>query len=312
MEKFNRTRIDTILNTILVKEGIRRACMLQPQDIGEAYHSDTNTHRLLEELIHIFPTLHFSYDYTMYQGIIISQEDFTGRHDIDAIEMGNILGYPCAKEFKEFNENTDKESYWINLNAITDTHKAIPLLSNGCMSLYTIPLFEDYAIKAKEAFLKPKNIDIIKKLGITIVDVVVTVEVKPTNSIIIHKLINYIPLSEKEIEYIYNEIYNLIGVDELSSTFDISNPIHKGMILGLLVQSTHNVLEPFFPIQTRKEYAAILDISKEWESALSTVIQETGYVTTKSRVSDDGEFGKKKRTIKKRRISKKKIKQYKK
>ena len=286
-QDFKRDKIDIFLNTILVQEDIRSACMLQPNGLGEVNQNDPLTKKLLAELKAAFPTLKYSDTYETFQGIIISKKDFNGRTDISLEEMGEILGYPCAKEFDEFSKkteikNTNKQKYWISLDAITSTQETIHLFVNGCISDEKIDKFGEYAIGAKAAFLDPKYTRLLMDLGIEIIDVIVSVREKIDVTFIINKLIKNIPLSYEDIDEIYNILANMdIELDVNIINIDkgiISNPIHKGIILGLMLNSKNDLLDVFgggihrrFP----EEYKKLLKISKEWSDDLLLVLEET-------------------------------------
>ena len=285
-EDFKRERINMFLNTILVQEDIRTAFLFQPINLGEVNQNDPFTKKLLAELKAVFPTLKYSDTYEIYQGIIISKKDFNGRNDISLEEMGEILGYPCAKEFDEFSkkteiENTNKQKYWISLDAITSTQDTIPLFVNGCISDEKIDKFQEYAIGAKAAFLDPKYTRLLMDLGIIIINVIVSVREKIDEATIINKLIKNIPLNDLEIDEIYNKLENIgieLHVDINIHNGIILNPIHKGIILGLMIHHKNHLLDAFGGAIHRRfpeEYKKMLKIEEKLSSDLSLVLEKT-------------------------------------
>ena len=74
-----------LINLILVKERVRPAFLLQPQDKG-----NENIKKIINNIKIYFPELIHSKDYLIYQGIIISYDNFNGR-EISLNEMGRIF-----------------------------------------------------------------------------------------------------------------------------------------------------------------------------------------------------------------------------
>ena len=278
-ERIRNVTFDTFLNSILVYEDIRKGAMLQPQDIKEAYASDPETKKIVEMIKSHFNSLQFSSNYDTYQGIIISKKNYNGQHGINAIEMGKILGYPCYEDFGKISDSDDFYQISLVVTVITTNNDELDLylFTNKCLSDENIHLFDTIATEATKAFKKYK--DVIKTaINITIKEVNVSVNKIVSINSIINKIISNKPLDSQDKDEIMNELYNLIGSsNEMDIPFQFDNPLHKGIILGLLVQSKNNVLSPFFPLHTKHpiEYIKVNQISEEWERELHTIVNQT-------------------------------------
>ena len=107
----------------------------------------------------------------------------------------------------------------------------------------------------------------------------------PVDSII-NKLINNKSLTNNDKDKIENILYNL-GFDSgfesepdiqkyFREKFQYSNPIHKGILLGLLLNEKNNLLEPFIPLQKfPKEDKKVLEITKKWQNDLINLLKKT-------------------------------------
>ena len=125
------TGIDSILNAILVNEDVRPAMLVQPADNHERTGKDTITKTIIARIKDLFPNLIQSENYKTYQGIIISKTEYNGRNDISLELMGDILGYPCSKEFNTINRDVDT-TYGISITATLTNGKEIHLFANVC------------------------------------------------------------------------------------------------------------------------------------------------------------------------------------
>ena len=261
-----------ILNCILVNENVRPAMLVQPADYGEATGKDPKTKHIIEEINKYFPELIQSEAYEVYQGIIISKTDYNGQ-EISLERMGEILGYPCYKEFEQI--DPDEISYIVRLHAVRGDGEEFHLISNACKDKTTLPQFNRLAVNAKQAFNLPKYRELLG--GSTISNVKVIVETDIPIQQLINNLIKNNKLEDMEIDAFINVLYNF-GFSEkmLSYKFQYNNPVHKGIILDLLLRDRFDTLSPFYPIQDYpKQQREINEIIIKYESALIDALEKT-------------------------------------
>jgi hypothetical protein len=101
----------------------------------------------------------------------------------------------------------------------------------------------------------------------------------PTSQII-HRLINRKKLKPIELDKIQNILFNFGFSLELQlyfmDKFQYANPVHRGILLSLLLQEKHNRLSPFYPLQKYPDAdAKIAKITGEWEKELLEVLKKT-------------------------------------
>jgi len=318
MSLIEKIGIDNVLNVILVNENVRPAMLVQPADYGESTHNDPKTKSIIESIKEYFPNLLFSQDYEIYQGVIISNTDeYNGRKDISLEKMGEILGYPCYKDFT--NRNPDEMSYGIEVYVQEKNGKVSQLFANRCKDETNIEKFKTFAEKAKIAFDKEEYKDILQGVNINKVDVNIDRDI-PIQMIINH-LIENKELEQEEIYQIQNILFNFgFSIDfkyDFIDIFQYSNPIHKGILLGLLLNDKNNLLSPFVPLQNYpNQDKQVNEIIEAWEKDILDILEKTKLPSMESSSSESASnqsAGKKKknrkRTIKllsKRKISRRK------
>ena len=196
--------IENVLNVILVNENVRPAMLLQPANYNEATGKDPKTKSIIEAIKNHFPTLLFSEDYQTYQGVIISKTQYNGQ-EISLERMGEILGYPCYKDFNTIDPT--HISYSINVYVKQkNTNETVELFSNICKDETNIEKFKTFAEKAKIALNKKEYHDILNGIEIDKVDVEIE-KIIPTQAII-NKLVNNIQLQQDELNKVQNILFN--------------------------------------------------------------------------------------------------------
>jgi hypothetical protein len=268
--------IDIILNCILVNENVRPAMLVQPVDYKEVTHKCPKTKDIIEGIIKYFPNLILSTDYEKYQGVIISKIDYNGNKTISSKEMGKILGYPCYEDFTTIEH--DKISYSIDIYVKTTQYNQIQILANKCKDETKLEEFNTLSNKAEKAFAKKEYKEILN--GIEVKEVYVeSLQNIPTQTII-NKLLNNKNLEQRELYKVQNILFNFGFSMELEFYFIIyfqyNNPIHKGILLELLLKEKHNILSPFYPLQNYPEQSKkVYEIIEKWEKGLLDILQKT-------------------------------------
>ena len=268
--------ITIILNCILVNENVRPAMLVQPADYKETTHKDPITNAIIEGIIKYFPNLILSTDYENYQGVIISKIDYNANKNIVAKEMGKILGYPCYEDFTTI--DADKINYTIDIYVKTTQYNQIQILANKCKDITKLEEFNSLAKKAEKAFAKKEYKEILN--GIEVNEVYVeSLQNIPTQTII-NKLLQNINLQQTELDKVQNILFNFGFSNELQFYFMIyfqyNNPIHKGILLELLLKEKYNILLPFYPLQNYPEQSKkVCEIIEQWEKGLLNILEKT-------------------------------------
>lgn len=276
MSLIEKIGIENLLNSILVTEDVRPAMLVQPQDYKEVSGKDPKTKSIIERIKKYFPELLQSENYNVYQGIIISKTNYDGQ-EISLNRMGEILGYPCYKDFQTLDRTNTH--YGITLYAVRRNGDRIQLFANVCKDQKMLENFNDIANKAEQAFKKPKYTELLRDVEITNVEVIV--ETIIPDQLIINKLINNEKLEHAEIKQIEDMLYNIGFSEETLLIFFFKcqytfNPVHRGILLSLVINTRHDVIEPFIPIQNYpSQQKRINTITKEWENEVLDTLEKT-------------------------------------
>ena len=260
---------DSLLNAILVNEGVRPAMLVQTVDYNET---------VIAKIKHIFPELKYSDNYKTNQGIIISKtEDYNGRKDISLEIMGDILGYPCSKEFNTINRDRDT-TYGITITATLTTGKEIHLFANLCKDKTKLHEFNDFATKAFSAFHDPKYKDLFQNNVVEKVNVEMVKN--PSIQSILQKLTNRQHVDDDDKSAIENAMFNLgfsdDGINEFHDIFQYNNPVHRGIAIDVLLRSVHDTLSPFYSLQNYPKEEKLVDIiTRKWEKDLLVILAKT-------------------------------------
>ena len=273
--KLNPTHINYLINAMLVNAGARTACLVQPIDYGEIKSTDKNTSYVLKLINEYFPQLYFIDEYLSYQGIIITlNKNLLVDLEIDIItldKMGEILGYPCYKGFSDIDRCKTTYAHNINMSVIIsnnesnvqcDEYNLIANMSDKITDKITHQ-FEKMATDFEKILNESENIKILEKIlsffhdnkgKITKIEVSYEMSDCISTLSLIDVLSNDIEyvLTENEQEAFINVLYNLSFnetiLDNIDETIEYDNPIHKGIILSLLLNEQYDILEPFCPL----------------------------------------------------------------
>lgn len=216
------------INCVLVINDVRNAMLLQAADYKEITHEDPITKNKLNAILKYFPLKHCVLE---FGNVLISKKQYTVNDITSDEKMGEILGYPCAKDFKN-------ATYSISIDAefVLGSVQII-----GMCAKDDYPALNTFASDALRVLQNDPIIGIID----------VTVNMKPilNTQDIINKLISNIELNKDDIYSIENCIYN-IGFPVLATyLFQYNNPFHIGIITTLLSYSIHDPIYPFTPLQ---------------------------------------------------------------
>lgn len=263
--------IENFINLILVSEGVRTGMLLQPQDHGEATGADPKTKTILDAMKIEFSDLIYSENYQMYQGIIISKTNYNGQN-ISLEKMGEILGYPCYKDYETLDRS--KITYMLSIIAKMQNGKQFQIFANLCKNNVS-HIFEIFCKNANSVFSKEEY----TKLFGTVTFNLEIKEIIPPQ-VIIDKLINNVPITSKDIHAITNIIFNFgfddTVVEEIMKNIQYINPIHKGILISLLLNNVNDLLVPFYPLQFYPEQKKIITKTMEnWGDQVLATLMKT-------------------------------------
>ena len=267
--------INNFLNLILVNEHIKPAFLL-----SESICNETTKPHLLSEITKAFPSLKQSINYTIYDGIIISHNDYN-EYKGSSISSQNIEVLLGFSFYENFNHTTNGyNTYTINFNVQLKNGSIENLFTNLCMHITEdiIELLNIFAETATETFHKEKYINLLGEFAVINLYTEIISNISPDT--IIQKLVNNIKLGNDDFYKIREIFINLHFSHNFqiffNSYFQENNNIHKGILIGIIVNSKHSLSTPIQDIPPYKDkYNEIQNIVNEWETNLMLVITQT-------------------------------------
>ncbi len=241
------------INIILVNAGIRNAFLLQYVDYGEFSSMGPTSTKKLSAISNYYPRLKFT---EHEQGMLISRKRIP--YIMDCKSLGQVLDYPCASVYEILDTNQTTYSYHIYITCkIKGKDLSAAIMSNASPLAEYRDEFENLANKYKNALLKNPL------TAPYLVDVFVKEQVHVTTESLFDKLTIDCELEEDDINQIDDVLYNASYKKITYESFDIKNPIHKGILLSILAHQLHNPMEAFYPLTGSKNTDFNLTISKQ-------------------------------------------------
>ena len=260
-----------------MNEGVRSAMLVQPQDYKERTGTDPITLSIVNKIKRLFPEIVSSDKYETYQGTIISKKSYDAKI-ISLGNMGKILGYPCHNDYETLNR--EEPLYDLRL-VVSYNDTEIPLFNNVCKDKKTLDTFTSLSTKAYRALTNEKYKGVLDGIKIHKINrvYVATEDIIPAQHLI-NKMMTKKKLSKEEINALINVLYNMDFSNLLEYEFQYTNPIHKGILLGLLLHGKYDILSPFYPIQKYpKQQEEVGKITIQLENALLDVLEKTKTIT---------------------------------
>lgn len=229
---------NNLINSFLVHEGIRPACLLQYID----YSNKTDAENTLEKIKELYPEL---YHIPNYQGMIISNTNIV--EDLNThSKLGKVLGYPYHDEFDQIlKENIS--GYVIEIIGYykyNDLMYSTQIIVNRCVELNKLKQFKEIEEKANEYIgYKIEDIELIY----------FSLEYeKNYNTIDIIKYVyEYKELNPTILFHIGNIIYNMGIIDDneiINTLFDYDKCFHRWIICMYLrmdlILTKYNLILP--------------------------------------------------------------------
>lgn len=232
-------------------------CILVQNDILPAILIQNDEH--LSALQRYYPELKQT---ESFLGIIVSKKNYI-EQELTYEKMPEILGYPCGGIMKG-------ESYTLGIIA-TVKKEEVELVGYTCKDKTTEKLMRSLAKKASICFhtfeeFKHINVKQYNRENVSVRS-------------LIRKIISKIPLDHDDQNEIINTLWNMNGSDEINNEFkkviQYDNPVHQGMMLGILMQTDNDPLSPFYPLQHHKEHEQVNQILLKLLYGLIAVFKNT-------------------------------------
>jgi hypothetical protein len=243
--------IEEFLNLYLVDNDCRKAYLFQP------YNYDENTIIIKKRLIEKrFPNLIHT---NCQQGTIFSKVNL----DLDKINdntyLADILSFCCPITYHDISV---KYSYHIIVKFKNDIDSIIItyICDNGTCDIHA----EQLCNKIKNTLMPLGNI----------IDVIFNKNTHYSEEYYIDKLSKANEeINKDDIDEINNYLYNMGFSEKLQDYIEyeveFNNPIHRGILIGLLTQSKHDILKPFCPLDEHpKEEKIVNETITKWENLI--------------------------------------------
>jgi hypothetical protein len=248
------------LNAFLVHTGVRPAMLLQPADYNEAVSTDPVSAGKLAKIATAFPDLVYS---NISGETLIAKRAYTEAEIPSSTAMGRFLGYPCADEFESLDH--DGPRVGIEIVVVSRSGQRFQIVAYFCKDESKVPDAVHFATAAEAAFRSDPRLSAI----VDHVELTRRIDRGPTYYI--NRLLAKEPLSEEDKGELINHIWNLGLEHAVRYAYDFENPIHRGILIGLLAFCKHDPSEPFFPLQDRPEYAAVMGITAKLDHELERI-----------------------------------------
>jgi len=262
--------LDVYMNSVLVQNGLRNAMLIQPADYKESVSTDPVTAGKLKALKKAFPELVQS---DIAGETIISKKPYKNTNIKINEDMGKILGFPCAADYTYTLDHPDepKTSIEILVNLKPGGNdEYIQIVVYVCRDDRSFIIAQDFAEKA-EKILKADPI-----VGKIVDSVTASKSVTMPPKYLISQLLSNKLINQADQDEIMNYIWNLGLENAPSYNYDLKNPVHRGILVGLLSVYDNNPIEPFYPLQYRKEHKKVDEITAQWDAALQTIFKQKG------------------------------------
>ena len=248
--------IEEYLNAFLVRAGVRPAMLVQPADYGEATSSDPRTADVLAAIVSAFPDLILS---RVAGETIVATRGYTEADVPTSAAMGRILGYPCADEYGGLDRS--RPTTTIAVVATLRSGKEVQLWANVCRD------DTHYA----EAVRVAAAAQVALQALVVRVEAVRTVNTPP--AALIRLLLEGATLTESQQAEIIDCLWNLGLANASTYRYDFANPVHRGILIGLVAVYANDPLSPFFPLQERPEGAAVEAITARLDGEMAAILE---------------------------------------
>jgi len=277
MDAISTIGLEEYMNCVLVQADVRPAFLIQTANYMK--YSIPYIQRLIElkkeGITHYFPELRVSpvgkKQNDLFDGYLVSKRPYTGAEITSDEQMGTILGYPCAAEYEYVTTHKDESSVAIELLVTLKSGDDIQLMAYVCKDDRTFASATDLAARMEETLLKDPLLT--TKIESVTAKKQIVVPVKA----ILARLIGGQPLTGDEEYELRNQIGNIGFEDEslFEYAYQYNNPVHRGILISLMVYLDNDIMDPFYPLQHHKEHADVQAKINVWGKELARVLDAT-------------------------------------
>jgi len=211
------------------------------------------------------------------QGVLLSKKSFAQNELDNDKSLGKILGFPC--EFDDIltvDGFTEPRSF-VHINvSLQDSCRPISIISFICLESGTTSGKIDTLVnKIKAAFKKDST------LNALITSVESVIEYDYNEDVLIQMLINNETLDKEQKAALDNKFFNMAFSEDfrayMEKNLQYTNPLHRGIAIGILTASKYPLLEPFFPLQNNspEQHAQVDDQTLRWEQYLMETLEQS-------------------------------------
>ena len=237
------------INCFLVTKKVRDGFLFQTIDYNEYDINSPISKKKLNSIKEYFPSLKQTPN---KQGVLLSEKEFSLKDIEDTASLGKILGYQCESLTKIFQEKAEDseiptDTVHIIVNLMDDT--SITIISFMCININDkMDKINELVSKIRKA-LKEEN-----EMKKNIKNVELNIEHEYTPYYLIKLLSNYEKNLTEDEKNSINANLDGIGFSEpfrkyINNYFQYNNPIHRGIMIGLLTYAKYPLLQPFYPLQ---------------------------------------------------------------
>jgi hypothetical protein len=273
------------INVYIVQQDGREGYLFQTIDYGEFSFDSPISGEKLKCFKRDFPQLKYT---PCSQGMMISKKEYNPKDLESDKELARILSFCCALEHAEHSDSDSESdtdaSYSFDVIVSLSNGKKITLISNICNTGDDVCENKTRCLANR---LKEILMSIPKDSRISMPDISDVSFVRHT-----HYMEDYYikllsdtnrtdwTIRNDEMTNLENFLYNLgfseVIQDYLSDGFQFNNPVHRGILIGILTQSKYNVLEPFLPLQEHPNEMKQVDAqTAKWEQLLLYTLKST-------------------------------------
>ena len=236
------------INSFLVEKGIRDAYLIQN------FESNTDVvESRIAEIQTIFPKLKILKTGNYY---FLSLKQLK-KVDVETDEkISPILRFSCDVKYTDLDRTMETIGYHINV-FLKGIEEPLNIISYVCQTTSTIRDAEQLVSDIKKVLMDDINL---KKIVLKVeLDVVVDM---PILSFIPKLMDPKYKFNKEEIEGLNNIIFNIMNssYEKIIDNIDYDNLIHRGIMLVYITEHEHDILEPFYPLQSSGHMEEITQI----------------------------------------------------
>lgn len=262
------------MNCLLVQNDVRPGMLLQSIDYGEPTFKGPRTVKKVKTIRRLFPSLNILPLPPV--DVLVSKRAYSPDDFRTSDDTGRAIGYPCVDDYQELLRNNvqfSRASVAINVYVYLSSKpdEPVQLFANKCKDTTHFESFQRIAAAAQTVLQADPIIGALVTSVQTVVEQIFPIDY------LVKKLQAGESLTNEELDETINYFYNF-GFSEPfpKEVIQVTNPVHRGIMITLLSYYKHDPLDPFYPLtnypgQNVKSDKRLL----EWQDSLIASFQET-------------------------------------